>query len=49
MSTLELLIGRKGASDGQTLTWSTANNRWQPGASSGSGALAGLEIDGGSY
>lgn len=49
MTTLELLIGRNGASDGQTLTWSTANNRWQPGASSGSGALAGLEIDGGSY
>ena len=49
MSTLELLIGRNGASDGQTLTWNTLNNRWQPGASSGSGALAGLEIDGGSY
>lgn len=49
MTTLELLIGRNGASDGQTLTWNTLNNRWQPGASSGSGALAGLEIDGGSY
>lgn len=49
MSTLELLIGRNGASDGQTLTWNTLNDRWQPGASSGSGALAGLEIDGGSY
>jgi len=49
MTTLELLIGRNGASDGQTLTWNTLNDRWQPGASSGSGALAGLEIDGGSY
>lgn len=49
MNTLELLIGRNGASDGQTLTWNTLNNRWQPGAASGTGALSGLEIDGGSY
>ena len=34
------LIRQSGATDGQVLVWSSANNRWQPGAASGSGASA---------